>query len=622
MSLLPPGRFLMPGNLAGSPALTFAPLDVAADGSAPDGSLWAMMRRRYEAYKDVVVRPFFRDHFARLDRQIVLVDALAAFNAGPEALHDLEAALTGILDCFRIGRSTILSSLFRPRIDRILFAATKADHLHHQSHDRLEAVLRRAVAKAADRAEYAGAAIDVVALVGGARHARGAGRAWPGQAAVASSARPRPARPPMARPSMARPKSRPFRATCPRTPRNCSTAAFAAFPARASEQADFRFLRFRPPLLERDGQRRARAAAHPPRPRPPVPDRRPTAMSEKTPHRRPATFKLGDPGVVVMGPDETGRPARGTVHITPEADPATLPVPIDAPRVPVRRGFRWGTLFWSAVGGLVLLGLRLGIVNLIEDLFARSQTLGYVALAFAAAAALALAVVIGREAFGLARLAAIEKLHQRAAEVLRSDDRAESRAIVNDLLKLAHQNPQLARARAALVSHADDIIDGADMIKLAERELMAPLDEEARRLVSTAAQRVSVVTAVSPRALIDVLFVFVAAMRLIRQLARLYGGRPGTLGMISLLRHVIGHLAITGGMAVGDSLVQQMLGHGIAAKLSQRLGEGVLNGLLTARLGLAAIDVTRPLPFTALPRPARHLALADLAKDLLAQARR
>src|SRR4029079_17214701 len=250
-------------------------------------------------------------------------------------------------------------------------------------------------------------------------------------------------------------------------------------------------------------------------------------MSEKTPHRRPATFKLGDPGVVVMGPDETGSPARGTVHITPEADPALLPVPL-APLVPVRRGFRWGTLFWSAVGGLVLLASGLGVVHLIEDLFARSETLGYVALAFAAAATLALAVVIGREAFGLGRLAAIEKLHQRATEVLRSDDRAASRAVVNDLLKLAHQNPQLARARASLMSHTDDIIDGADMIKLAERALMAPLDEEARRLVSTAAQRVSVVTAVSPRALIDVLFVFVAAMRLIRQLARLYGGRPGT----------------------------------------------------------------------------------------------
>src|SRR5207245_9794463 len=149
--------------------------------------------------------------------------------------------------------------------------------------------------------------------------------------------------------------------------------------------------------------------------------------SQKTRHRRPPTFKRGDLVVVVIGPDETGRPARGTVHMTPEADPAALPVPVDAPLVPVRRGFRWGTLFWSAVGGLVLLASGLGVVNLIEDLFARSETLGYVALAFAAAAALALAVVIGREAFGLARLAAIEKLHQRAIEVLRSDDRAESR---------------------------------------------------------------------------------------------------------------------------------------------------------------------------------------------------
>ena len=166
MSLLPPGRFLMPGDLAGSPALTFAPLDVPADGTAPDGSLWAMMERRYEAYKDVVVRPFFREHFARLDRQIVLVDALAALQCRTGSACTIsKRALAGILDCFRTGRSTLFSNLFRPRIDRILFAATKADHLHHSSHDRLEAVLRRAVAKRRRRApKYAGAAIDVVAL--------------------------------------------------------------------------------------------------------------------------------------------------------------------------------------------------------------------------------------------------------------------------------------------------------------------------------------------------------------------------------------------------------------------------------------------------------------------------
>ena len=334
-------------------------------------------------------------------------------------------------------------------------------------------------------------------------------------------------------------------------------------------------------------------------------------MSEKT--RKPATFKLDDENVVVVDAEEPGRAARGTVRITPEADPAQLPVPVGAQPIAVRRRFGWGTLFWTATAGLVLLGSGLAIVKLIEDLFTRSESLGWLGLGFAAAAGLALAVVTGREVFGLMRLGAIEKLHARAAAVIASDDRAESRAIVNDLLNLAHQNPHLARARAALTEHAGDIIDGADMIRLAERELLTPLDQEARRIVSVAAQRVSVVTAVSPRALFDVLFVFVAALRMIRQLARLYGGRPGALGMISLLRHVIAHLAITGGMAAGDSLVQQVLGHGIAAKLSQRLGEGVLNGLLTARLGLAAIDVTRPLPFTALPRP----ALTDLATDLI-----
>ena len=141
-------------------------------------------------------------------------------------------------------------------------------------------------------------------------------------------------------------------------------------------------------------------------------------MSERPPHRRPATFKLDDPGVVVIDPDDASRPSRGTVQITPEADPALLPVPVEAPILPARRGFRWGTVFWTAIGGLILLGLGLGVTHLIEDLFARSESLGFLGLAFAFVAALALVVVVAREAFGLMRLATIEKLHLRAAEVL------------------------------------------------------------------------------------------------------------------------------------------------------------------------------------------------------------
>ena len=164
LSLLPPGRFLMPGDLANTPALTFAPLELSTDGPPSAGSLWAMMRRRYESYRAVVVRPFFRDHFARLDRQIVLVDALAAINAGPEALRDLEHALNEVLAAFEVGRKTLMSALLRPRIDRILLAATKADQLHHTSHDRLENILRRLAQGAISKAEAAGAQVDVVAL--------------------------------------------------------------------------------------------------------------------------------------------------------------------------------------------------------------------------------------------------------------------------------------------------------------------------------------------------------------------------------------------------------------------------------------------------------------------------
>jgi predicted YcjX-like family ATPase len=159
-----PGRFRLPGDLAGSPLLTFFPLPPTPGGAHPRHSLGGMLARRFESYKAHVVGPFFRDHFARLDRQIVLVDALAALNRGGEGLRELQKTLQAILFCFRPGTANWLTRLLAPRIERMLIAATKADHLHHASHDRLEGILRSVVDAASERAVTAGAEVKVTAL--------------------------------------------------------------------------------------------------------------------------------------------------------------------------------------------------------------------------------------------------------------------------------------------------------------------------------------------------------------------------------------------------------------------------------------------------------------------------
>ena len=255
MSLLPPGRFLMPGDLAGSPALTFSPLQwpqSELQGSQlPAGSLAAMMRRRFEAYKDVVVRPFFEHHFARLDRQVVLVDALAAFNAGPEAVRDLEGALASVLACFRMGKHTWTSALLRPRVDRILFAATKADHLHHTSHERLEAILARMVERAAARASAAGAPVDVVALA--AVRATNEAKVRRGREELPCIIGV-PAAGEMAAGEVfdGATQAAMFPGDLPADPEAMFGAApaFRGLASTSPQDADFRFLRLRPPTLE------------------------------------------------------------------------------------------------------------------------------------------------------------------------------------------------------------------------------------------------------------------------------------------------------------------------------------------------------------------------------------
>ncbi len=158
-----PGRFLLPGDLAGSPVLTFAPLPMPA--TTPRGSLWREMARRYDGYVARVVRPFFQTHFARIDRQVVLIDVMEAIHQGPQALEDLRRTMADVLGAFRPGRNGFLSQLFNGRrVDRILFAATKADHLHHHQHARLTAIMEQMLRDARDRASFAGADVAAMSL--------------------------------------------------------------------------------------------------------------------------------------------------------------------------------------------------------------------------------------------------------------------------------------------------------------------------------------------------------------------------------------------------------------------------------------------------------------------------
>jgi putative membrane protein len=334
--------------------------------------------------------------------------------------------------------------------------------------------------------------------------------------------------------------------------------------------------------------------------------------------RRPAAFRLSDPGVAVEDPAATTagrRKAHGAVVIPEpdltgaDIDPGALPVPQAAQR----RGLPWGRIFAGTVATFLTFAAGVWITDFVVSLFQRDDVLGWIAAVLAGAVALGLAGVVGREAVGLARLARVTRLRAEAEAAASADDREAARGIVRKIIALYATRPETARARAEVEAHAGEIIDGRDLLRLAERELMARIDREARALVTGAAQRVSVVTAMSPRALIDIVYVIVETLRLVRRIATLYGGRPSGLAMMRLMRLAIGHLAVTGGMALSDGLVQQLVGHGLAARLSARLGEGMINGMMTARIGLAALDVCRPLPWLAGPPPGLGDVMTTLA---------
>lgn len=277
-----------------------------------------------------------------------------------------------------------------------------------------------------------------------------------------------------------------------------------------------------------------------------------------------------------------------------------------------RRRSRLGTIFMAAFGLLVSLALGLWIDRLIRDLFARSDWLGWTAAALAIIAGLALLTIAARELIAVARLASVEKIRTCAEDAYQRDDARLARSVTTELTALLATHPDTAAGRKRLNELEGDIIDGRDLLNIAERELLAPLDRRAQKLILDAAKRVSLVTAVSPRAIVDIAYVLFETARLIRRLSELYCGRPGFLGFLRLIRSVMAHLAVTGTMALGDGLVHQIVGYGLAARLSAKLGEGVVNGMMTARIGIATISAIRPMPFNAVQRP----GIGDFMKAL------
>jgi putative membrane protein len=321
--------------------------------------------------------------------------------------------------------------------------------------------------------------------------------------------------------------------------------------------------------------------------------------------RQPRAYRLDDPNVTA-----------GAVQVTEE--PFDAIEAADGIVVPMgeKRRAPWLGILLSALSGLLLLGLGLAVENLIVDLYAIAPWLGWVALGLAVLALLAFLAIIGREVSGIWREQKIESLREAAIDALAVKDHKAAKGIVSDLLSLYGGRASAAQGSARLRGLTEEIIDADDRLAIAERELLAPLDLQAKRAIAGAAKQVSLVTAVSPRAIVDVAFVIFVAVRLLRTLARIYGGRPGLFGFLRLAKAAFNHLAVTGGMAVGDSLMQQVLGLGLAARISAKLGEGVLNGLMTARFGLAALSVCRPLPFIREETP----KIGDVAGELISRA--
>ena len=256
-----------------------------------------------------------------------------------------------------------------------------------------------------------------------------------------------------------------------------------------------------------------------------------------------------------------------------------------------------------AFGALFSFVLTVSAWDFVTSLLARNSVLGGIAFVLVAVAVLLAFILALREWAAFARMARLDHLRVNADAARTTHDLAAARGVAGALVRIYGARADLAWARAKLAEQGKDILDADGLLVLVETELMAPLDQAARREIEASARQVAMVTALVPLALADVATALFANLRMIRRIATIYGGRSGTLGSWGLLRRVFSHLLATGALALGDDLIHSVAGGGVLSKLSRRFGEGVINGALTARVGIAAMEMCRPMPFVALAKP-------------------
>lgn len=294
-----------------------------------------------------------------------------------------------------------------------------------------------------------------------------------------------------------------------------------------------------------------------------------------------------------------------------ETDPASAPPPPDEPPTgaamvrmaelaarPARRGWLWPT-----AGALVSMMVSVAAWNYVTRLIAENQIVGTAVLLLMALFAALLLGQVARELLAMRRLARIDALRAAATAAVATADAAAAATLADRLDRFYAGRPELKWARETLAAERAQLLDADATVAAAERRLLEPLDNAARREIEAAARTVAAATAIVPLALVDVMAAASQNIRMIRRIAEIYGARAGLLGSLRLLREVATHLLATGAVAVGDDLIGSVAGGHIAARLSRRFGEGMVNGALTARVGIAAMEVCRPLPFVALPKP-------------------